>query len=183
MPNGHNPDWVKDALSDVPDEPLPWESAHRVFIAQFLDHYTLHDAGWVGFALVPDCTGIAAVRLDHIWCKDILPLDRSPLLFIRFDPLYHVSLSGRMYGDTINAAQSSTVSETDRKRFLEYLDLICTAPNSGEFVLDDTLCHTTLDDIYDGQIDIYHGQTVNILCLSEKRELIPLPGLPSPDTG
>jgi hypothetical protein len=70
-----------------------------------------------------------------------------------------------------------TVTERDRERMLEYVDVMSPGCSAGSAMLDDKLTRTVIEDVTGGAVDLLHGRDVRILCLNTRGERLSLPGL------
>ena len=180
------PSWLAE---DLLWGDLPWDKAEETTMPAFLSAYTLHDSYWINLVLYPDNSAAAALRFDAFWTKGRVPHPGSrvadwPLLLILFDPVYQItsnSYSGEFDdGKTISEAFSQVVPPQWQEHQIEQHTQLGEAKKRHEHLLAEMLHQTVIVDIFDGEIEVLHGASVKMLCLSRNKEVLPLPNLPKP---
>ena len=170
---------------------LDWTRATAVTMQRFLAAYTLHDSNWIGLFLQPAYESIAIIRWDTFWSKGRVEFPSPtvatwPILLVRFARVYQMhatypketSPAGFSWQETIQHAESEVVDEPNRLRLLDWLTLEPREPEASvNIVLGDDLQHTVFYPVIGGRIDLWHGGSTRILCLTATGETIQIPDL------
>ena len=173
------------------DGGLDWSQATTATMQQFLAAYTLHDSCWLGLFLQPAYVSVALIRWDTFWSKGRVEYPGSmvetwPILAVRFEKVYQMHAShpkelspaGFSWQEIIQYAESEVLDEPKRLRLLDWLTLDRREPEaSSNVVLDNDLQHTVFHPVLGGRIDLWHGGSTQLLCLSATGEPIRIPDL------
>ncbi len=164
-----------------------WTAAQSCTLAQFLEHYTLHDSSWIGVWIDP--LGEQAILLidwDTFWTQGRVPYPPNqvatwPTLLIRLNKLvlhYYDKHDQFEYGSShIDGAESRLVTSEEREQLLaRFSEGLRFASSGTDFLLSEDLAFTTLAGDM-GQWHVLHSQQVDVLCLDENGQPIPIPGV------
>jgi hypothetical protein len=172
------PNWLgQDLINDNFD----WQESLKTTMPLFLAEYTLHDSYWIGIYAQPDRKTTAAIRFDTYWSNGRIFFPGSsvadwPILLVRFPRAYSIYLNGLEEGETISGATSDRVDSMRLEQMPEHR--ILANPRPGivkEYLLDEDLHRTVFEDIYGGQVDIWHSAEVNLLCFNRQKESLSIP--------
>ena len=141
------PDWLgRDLLAGA----LPWSQGAPAALSLLLERYTLDHAAWIGLYVEPDRVATLVLRWDGYWRQTdpdhVGP--EPPILAIRFDALERSEV--RLRAPALSSVVSgSTNRAADAHR-------------------------THVVDRRGGEAALVHSPGVRLLCLSRRRELLPL---------
>ena len=148
-----------DIASMLIDGDMPWDRGTEFRAAAFLEHYTLHDSGWLGMHI--DCgwhdTVVAAISFDPVWNRHIAQptslVADWPLLFLRFESVSSIQMSGFAEIGGIQRGISAVTVES----------------------VSDEECVTTITDHFGASIRIQHFSLIHGLLFSPAGDLLALP--------
>lgn len=166
-----------------------WAAAHSIALTHFLEQYTLHDSGWVGIWIDPlGGQAILVIDWDTLWTQGRVPYPSNlvatwPTLLIRLNKLilYYYDKGDQFeYGSNhIDGAETRLVTSEEREQLLaDFSGNLKLASRGTDFLLAEDLVFTTLTGDM-GQWHCLHHRQVELLCLSEDGQPIPIPGVAS----
>ena len=174
------PSWLgQDLINDNFD----WQQSLKTTMPAFLAEYTLHDSYWIGLYVQPNRKIIAVIRFDTYWSKGRVFFPGSfvadwPILLVRFARAFRIDLNGLEEGETIGNATSIRLDSSQREQMLEReISRSADVDILGEYILDEDLHRTLFEDIYGGQVDVWHSAEVNLLCFNRQKESLLLPDI------
>ncbi|CAG0931091.1 hypothetical protein TFLX_01992 [Thermoflexales bacterium] len=166
---------------------LHWEAARPDTLMHFLEQYTLHDSYWIGVWIDPlEEEAILAFEWDTFWAQGRVPDPTDqviswPTLLIRLNKLvmyYYDKQDQFKDGSTyIGAAETQTITLEEREQLLTCFSGNLQLASSGtEFLFSEDLVHTTISGDM-GRWHFLHNSQVDLLCLGEDGQPIPIPGV------
>jgi hypothetical protein len=166
---------------------LHWVAAQPGTLAHFLEQYSVHDSSWIGVWIDPlEEQAILAFEWDAFWTEGrvLYPSNQVaywPTLLIRLNKLilyYYDKHDQFLYGSNhVDGAETRAVTSEEHEQLLAGFSGNLKLASSGtEFLFAEDLVFTTLTGDM-GQWHFLHSNQVDVLCLSEDGQPIPIPGI------
>ncbi len=182
------PTWLPENLLSYG---FRWDKAQKADLPTFLAKYNLHDSYWFGMWIASDDQAVAIIQWDVIHpfslYPDLIPREiwntnDWPFLLINFRPPPHQilldSATSSDYRSIISSAYSKMIASQDRETML---NLVISQSNMGDnlkdFYLNNDLCQTVFETIYEGEVHLFHDREVELLCMNWEGEILQIPGL------
>ena len=164
-----------------------WASAHSTTLTHFLEQYSVHDSSWIGVWIGPlEEQAILAFEWDAFWTQGRVPYPSNqvaywPTLLIRLSKLilyYYDKHDQLPYGSShVDDAETRAVTSEEREQLLTGFSGNLKLASSGtDFLFAEDLVFTAVTGDM-GQWHFLHSNHVDVLCLSEDGESIPIPGV------
>jgi hypothetical protein len=162
-------------------------AAQSTTLMHFLEHYSVHDSSWIGVWIDPLAEqAILAFEWDAFWTEGRVPYPSNqvaywPTLLIRLSKLalyYYDKHDQFEYGSNhIDGAETRSVTSEEREQLLASFSGNLKLTSSGtDFLFAEDLVFTTLTGDM-GKWHFLHSNHVDVLCLTEDGQPIPIPGV------
>ncbi len=171
--------WISEACFQ---DTFDWSKSYKTNFIDFFKYVMLHDSYWVAININTDYEAILIIELDAIWNKEYCLKSREnkdwPYLVIKISDLFNIFFNRDRKESIIYSATSKIVTKFEIEKLIElsktsnvfYEDLF------KNFNVNDELHRTRIEDVGDGNIEIYHKSEIKVLLIEKNGKYI------NPDT-